>query len=91
MADLDTIKSFIGEIAQRPKNVTLDEIEWVVNQLRDNHGYAVASRKTKHCLLFRVRDQRFGVNVHNPGNKQVKGYSVKEFLSAMIELELYEG
>jgi hypothetical protein len=91
MADLESIKSFIGELAGRPNNVTLDEIEWVVNQLGDNHGYTVKCRQTRHCLLFRVGDQRFGVNVHNPGNRQVKRYSVKDFLNAMIELELFEG
>lgn len=90
MADLDAVKSFIGKLAQRPSNVTVDEIEWVLTQLRDHHGYTVKCRQTKHCLLFRVGDQRFGVNVHNPGNKQVKRYSVKDFLSAMIELELFE-
>jgi hypothetical protein len=90
MADLDEIKQVIRQIAGRPKNVTLNEIEWVVRQLGQLPGYSVSERRTKHSLLFRVNTEKFGVNAHNPGNKQVKTYSVKNFLAAMIELELYE-
>lgn len=90
MGEIERVKDAIARIAGRPNNVTIDEIEWVVNQLGNHHGYAVGVRRTKHCLLFRVQDQRFGVNVHNPGSKQVKTYSVRSFLEAMIELGLYE-
>jgi len=90
MADLESVKEAIRRIAEKPNNVTLGEIEWVVRQLGENHGYTTKIRQTKHSLLFRVGDQRFGVNIHNPGNKQVKSYSVRTFLEAMIELELYE-
>jgi hypothetical protein len=40
--------------------------------------------------FFRVGDQRFMVNTHNPGSKQVKSYSVDDFIDAMIELGWYE-
>jgi hypothetical protein len=70
------------------QNVTLDEIQWVVNQLQEH--YATAVRKARHGVLFRVGDQRFMVNTHNPGSKQVKSYSVDDFIDAMIELGWYE-
>jgi hypothetical protein len=41
-------------------------------------------------MLFRVDNQKFMVNAHNPGSKQVKGYSVDDFIDAMIELGWYE-
>jgi hypothetical protein len=88
MADLDTIKEKIRGIARRPKNVTFDEISWVVNQL--GQFYEVGSRFAKHGALFTVENQRFMVSPHNPGSKQVKAYSVAGFINAMIELGLYE-
>lgn len=68
--------------------MTLDEIEWVVNQLEQFHS--VASRPARHGTLFRVEDQKFMVNSHSPGSKQVKAYSVDDFVDAMIELGWYE-
>lgn len=88
MASPDKIRERIAEIALRRKNVTLDEIEWVVNQLEQFHS--VASRPARHGTLFRVQDQKFMVNSHSPGSKQVKGYSVDDFVDAMIELGWYE-
>ena len=89
MADLDKIKKRIAEIASSPKNVTLAEIEWVVDRLGE-HGHRVTKRDATHGKLFSVGSQRFMVNHHNPGNTQAKPYSVKDFLNAMIELGLYE-
>jgi hypothetical protein len=89
MADIGNIKARISEIAQRGKNVAFSEIEWVVNQL-GQHNYEVASRQARHGKLFRVGSQRFMINYHNPGSKQVKGYSVQDFIHAMTELGLYE-
>ena len=89
MADLAKIQTVIADIAQRGKNVKLSEIEWVMEQLRQ-HGYDVSSRDARHGKLFRVDSQRFMVNHHNPGSNKVKAYSVQDFVSAMIELGLYE-
>jgi hypothetical protein len=88
MADLDTIKEKIRDIAGRRKNVTFDEIQWVVNQL--GQLYDVGMRPARHGALFRVGNQRFMVSSHNPGSKQVKSYSVDGFINAMIELGLCE-
>lgn len=88
MEEADRIKRAIRDIAQRRENVTLDEIEWVVNHLKQY--YQVGRRTARHGILFRVRDQRFMVNTHNPGSKQVKPYSVDAFIDAMIELGWYE-
>ncbi len=90
MADEEKIRRTIREIAQRPKNVTMQEIEWVVNQLKAYMNVA-EPRKAKHGWLFRVGDAHpFMVNSHNPGSKQVKEYSVKDFLNVMIEIGWYE-
>jgi hypothetical protein len=89
MADITRIKAKILELAQREKNVALSEIEWVTDQLRQN-GYDVKSREARHGKLFRVGSQRFMVNYHSKGNAQVKAYSVQDFISAMVELGLYE-
>ncbi|MGD0694646.1 MAG: hypothetical protein ABSB82_07295 [Terriglobia bacterium] len=88
MADEKRIRSKILEIAERRKNVTLDEIEWVVNQLGQFH--TINRRDARHGILFRVGDQRFMVNRHSPGSKQVKSYSVDDFIDALSELGWYE-
>lgn len=67
MADLEAIKEAIRDIAGRRKNVTFDEIEWVVNQL--GRFYKVVSRTAKHGVVFRVHNQRCMINSHNPGSK----------------------
>ena len=87
---LTRIKSRISEIASRRKNVELEEneIEWVTNQLKDY--YPVSTRDARHGRLYSIAGRRFMVNHHNPGQKQVKAYSVDDFLEAMGELGLYE-
>lgn len=89
MAELQKIKERIRELAERKENVTLSEIEWVVNRLGE-HGYRISSRPATHGKLFGVGATRFMVNCHDRGNKQVKRYSVQSFADAMIDLELYE-
>ena len=55
------------------------------------HGFAVREpRKTRHGVLYGVGTVRFGVCSHNRGGKQVKRCYVDDFISAMIELGLYE-
>lgn len=88
MASLDRVQKTIADIAQRRKNVTYDEIEWVANQLEQ--FYRVTKRKATHGTLFTVGGFSFMVSGHNPGNKQVKKYCVDDFIDAMISLELYE-
>lgn len=88
MADENRIRSRIREIASRRENVTMQEIEWVMNQLKK---YCLVNRRpTRHGVLFRVEDRRFMVNGHNPGSKQVKTYSVDDFLDAMSDLGWFE-
>jgi hypothetical protein len=88
MSSMDKVRAAIADIARRRKNVTSDEIGWVINQLKA-FRYNVRERKAKHGYLYGVESQRFMVNFHT-GNKQVKSYSVDDFISAMIELGLYE-
>ena len=85
MTDESRIKEAIARIAQRRSNVTLDEVKWVVRQIG---GQVV--RKTRHGYLFRVGTRRFMVNSHSPGSKQVKPYSVDDFIAAMVDLGWYE-
>ena len=89
MAELRKIKERIAEIAARRRNVTVGEIEWVVNQLK-LHGHQIRIRDTTHMRMYRVDSQRFGICCHHPGEKQIKACYVDEFISAMIELGLYE-
>jgi hypothetical protein len=94
MADFGRIRERICELAGRRKNVTLAEIEWVMNQL-GRSGYHVSARKTLHAYLYVVGDAvvgkaRFAVCPHNKGAKQIKSCYVDEFLNAMIKLGLYE-
>jgi len=89
MAELDQIRERIRDIAARKENVMLSEITWVVDRLKE-HGYRTSCRDAKHGKLFGVGTQRFMVNVHNRGNKQVKPYSIRAFANAMIDLGLYE-
>ena len=88
MADLKRIKDRIAELAGRPKNVELSEIEWVVNHL-GNNGYNVSIRKNDHSTIW-VNKRQFGVCHHNPGNKQIKACYVSEFLDAMADVGVYE-
>jgi hypothetical protein len=85
---LDRVKRFVAEIAGRPNNVTLSDIEWVANQLVGI--FEVRTRPTGHGILFRIDRVQFHVCTHNPGNKQIKRWYVKAFLEAMVDLGLYE-
>ncbi len=87
--DLSTrVRSWIQEIAGRRASTTLADIERVLNALEG--AYIVKIRPARHGLLCRVGTKRFMVNTHNPGSKNVKKYSVDDFLDAMVELGLYD-
>jgi hypothetical protein len=93
MSNDTRIRERIAEMVGRPKNVTLDEIEWVMNQLQAR-GYKLTKRKARHGYLWSASDgfvtARFMVNSHNPGSKHVKSYSVGDFADAMMKLGLYD-
>jgi len=93
MVEDSKLRERIAEIIGRPRNVTHDEIEWVMNQLRSK-GYTVKQRKARHGHLWSIsmgsECVRFIVNVHNPGSKQVKQYSVADFADAMMKLGWYD-
>jgi hypothetical protein len=88
MAELEKVKERIRNISEHPKNVTLSEIEWIADNL-NKCGYDVSIRDARHGKLFQVADQTFMVN-HHTGTKQVRAYCVKDFLSAMMNLDLYD-
>jgi len=85
---LKRLKKRISEIADKRKNVSLDEIDWVAKQLQE--FYPVSYREARHGRLYNIAGHRFMVNYHNPGEKQVKTYSVDDFLDVMVDLDVYE-
>jgi hypothetical protein len=89
MARLDAIKDSIREIAGRPKNVTLSEIEKVLQDLT-HHGYVVTTRANDHAKMFSVGEYQFSICTHHRGSRQIKSCYVREFLKIMNELELYD-
>lgn len=90
MADINKIKNRIRDIALRPHNVDLSEVEWVVKQLGAVDDYKTSARKNVHQVLFRVNGERFGVCSHNPGSSKIKACYVRAFLDAMEKVGLYE-
>jgi hypothetical protein len=90
MASLEKVKARIREIAGgNRKNVTLDDIAWVVDHLGKN-GFRTAVRTNAHAKIFHVDSQTFSACTHRPGSSQLKRCYVTNFLNAMIELGLYE-
>ncbi len=91
MESVERIRSKIAEIARRQNNSTIDEIEWVIDQLRPFYPEgAVKVREARHGRLFRVDTKIFNISPHNPGSKQVKSCYVRAFLAAMSDLGWYE-
>jgi hypothetical protein len=89
MADLKRVKTSIREIAEgNRKNITIDDIRWVVNQLKRN-GYSTKETGSGH-VIFRIGSTRFVVCEHNPGSRHIKRCYVDIFIDAMIDLDLYE-
>ena len=84
----ERLRKSIQDIAQRRNNVTLDEIEWVMQKLAAK--YKTRRRHARHGVLFGIEDHRFMVSGHNPGSKQVKSYCVDAFIEVMEDLGLYE-
>jgi hypothetical protein len=89
MSSIEKVKERIAQIAGSRKNTQASDIEWVVNQLAAN-GFNVRVRQNSHGVLYGVGRQRFGICTHHPGSKNIKPCYVDDFVSAMIELELYE-
>jgi hypothetical protein len=82
------IRSAIREIAGRKKNVTLAEIERLMNQLKEHA--VVTSVENDHQRIYSIDGVRFGICTHHPGSKQIKSAYVKEFLRVMSETGWYE-
>jgi hypothetical protein len=88
MATEEKIRHAIREIACRKRNVTLDDIEWVMNQLK---AFAdVNVRENDHQRMYSFQGSRFGVCTHHPGSRQVNVAYVKGFLAAMADTGWFE-
>jgi hypothetical protein len=88
MASVEKIKTRILQIAAKPKNVTLGDIEWVMNQLKQ-FGKVDESGNV-HQRVWCFDGALFSVCPHHKGSKQLKPAYVKEFLNAMIKTGWYE-
>jgi hypothetical protein len=88
MATEEKIRNAIRDIAAHKRNVRIEEIEWVMNQL-DAFG-TVSMRENDHQRLYAFNGHRFGICTHHPGGAQVKSGYVKAFLSAMSDAGWYE-
>jgi hypothetical protein len=85
------IREKIEEIAGRRRNVTLRDIEWVVNRLSEFHEASVRDSDSGNVKLFRVGGTKpFPICTHNPGSKQIKPVYVDVFLDRMAELGWYD-
>jgi hypothetical protein len=87
MASAEKIRMRILEIASRPENVTLADIDWVMNQLKQFGK--VTSKQNVHWKVWCFDGALFSVCPHHK-NKQLKSPYVKEFLKAMIKTGWYE-
>src|SRR5262245_50202948 len=87
--DLEKIKKEIADIASRPNGVEFSEIDRIVRHL-GTIGYRVSSRAGTHLHLFVVGSERFTVCKHNPKRKELKSVYVRNFLTTMTALELYD-
>jgi hypothetical protein len=90
MADLRKVKATIKEIAGRRANVTIEEIEWVVAQLKENGCKTDSRAAGGHQVIFTVDKEIFGVCTHHKGGRQLKRCYVNAFMDAMIKLGFYE-
>ena len=78
----------IRDIAGGPKNVTLEDIEWVISQIDAHHD--VKRRSFSHGILFRIDGLRFSVCTHHRGSRQLKPSYIRNFLRVMSELGWYD-
>lgn len=90
MSDTERIRERIRQIAQARRNTTLEDIEWVINQLGARHSVAVRDTKSGHGRIFRVDNRIFHICVHHKGSKQIKPCYIDEFIDAMTDLGWYE-
>lgn len=81
------INEKIADFMQRPRNVTFNEIEWVIKQLQFFHGRTGAYiRKANHGMLIKILDRRLNISKHNPRNRQLKAVYVRAFVGMMNDL-----
>jgi hypothetical protein len=88
MATEEKIKQAIRLIACSQCNVTLEDIEWVMNQLKAHAK--VTEKENNHQRMYSINGSRFGVCTHHRGNSQVKRAYVTGFLTAMADTGWYE-
>ena len=85
------IKKAIAKIAAGPRSVLFEEIDWVMNHLRDDLGYRMERSGSNLHYTYVVGNLRpFRVCDHHKGQKEVKVCYVTEFLDRMFELGLCE-
>lgn len=86
MAPKEKLRRRISELIARPKNVDIEEVEWVMKQL------GAVSRETRHGVIFHVPGcgKHLMLNRYNNGQKHLPPYCVTEFRERMFEIGLYQ-
>jgi hypothetical protein len=88
MASAEKIRARIRNIAARPNNTTLADIEWVMSQLGQFEEFEVVGNV--HRKAWSSKETSFSVCTHHKGRKQIKSVYVSHFLNAMMEIGWYE-
>jgi hypothetical protein len=89
MVTIEKVRAFISQIAERPNNVTAEEIGWVVERLADL-GLSTSKISNGHQVMYNVEGQQFGIATHHRGASQIKACYVRKFLAAMSNIGWYE-
>jgi hypothetical protein len=86
MAPQEKLRRRISDLVERPNNVDIEEVEWVLKQLN------ASCRQTKHGVIFCIPgcSRHLMLNRHNNGKSHLPLYCVYEFRNRMCELGLYE-
>lgn len=88
MGTAGQIKASILDISNRPKNVTLADIEKVMNQLKQFETVEVSGNS--FCKAWSFKNVSFNVCICHRGGPHVKAVHVHEFLKAMNAIGWYE-
>jgi hypothetical protein len=88
MGTADSLRASIIEISNRPKSVTLADIESVMSQL--NGFERVEVDGNRHTRAWSVCNVGFNVCVCRRGRKHLKEAHVREFLKVMNAIGWYD-
>jgi hypothetical protein len=88
MKSAEQIKTLILDIARRPKNVSLADIEKVMNQLKQFEQVEVYGNSQSKAWSF--KNASFNICTCHRGGAHLKLAHVQEFLKVMNSIGWYE-